>query len=120
LEEPLIVEGLPIAIGASIGIVLFPEHSQDVESLLRQADIAMYVAKAGHAGHATYSPEQDHYRREQLALAAELRQALDRDELLLHYQPKLSVAFGRVTGVEALVRGTIRVGASFHPITSFP
>jgi diguanylate cyclase (GGDEF)-like protein len=104
LEEPFMVEGLPIAIGASIGIVLFPDQAQDVESLLRQADVAMYVAKAAHAGHAIYSPEQDHYRREQLALAGELRQALDRGELLLHYQPKVDLTCGRVIGVEALVR----------------
>jgi diguanylate cyclase (GGDEF)-like protein len=104
LDDPFMVDGLPIAIGASIGVVLFPEQAQDVESLLRQADVAMYVAKSAHTGYAMYSPEHDHYHRARLALAAELRRALERNELLLHYQPKLDLKSGRVSGVEALVR----------------
>ena len=104
LEEPFMVEGLALAVGASIGIALYPDHALDSDSLLRRADVAMYVAKRNNQGYAVYDRAQDQHSPDRLALAGELWQAIERGQLVLHYQPKLDLADGRVRGVEALVR----------------
>jgi diguanylate cyclase (GGDEF)-like protein len=104
LDEPLNLAGQLVDIGGSIGIALFPDHGQDADTLLRQADVAMYAAKGNAIGHACYASDQDTDRRARLALVGELRNALNRDELILHYQPIVEVATGRVLGVEALAR----------------
>ena len=104
LRGPLSLEGVTLDIGASLGIALFPDHGIDVESLLQRADVAMYVAKEDHSGSEIYSPTRDVYSPSRLALAAELRRAIDDGELVLHYQPKASLRSGRIAGVEALVR----------------
>jgi diguanylate cyclase (GGDEF)-like protein len=88
----------------SIGIALFPEHGEDVDTLLRRADVAMYLAKEGDIGVELYAPERDHYSPARLGLLGELRRALEQEELVLHYQPKASFTDGGVTSVEALVR----------------
>jgi EAL domain-containing protein (putative c-di-GMP-specific phosphodiesterase class I) len=98
------LEGHRIALGASIGIALAPEHAADSETLLRFADVAMYVAKRGGGGLEIYSAAQDTHTAERIAVVAELRQALDDRQLVLHYQPTIDVSSGRVKGVEALVR----------------
>jgi EAL domain-containing protein (putative c-di-GMP-specific phosphodiesterase class I) len=87
----------------SVGIALSPEHSADAATLMRQADIAMYLAKRGQRGHAVYEPEQDHHSPERLALMPALRQALEEDRLLPCYQPMIDCQTGRLVGVEALV-----------------
>jgi diguanylate cyclase (GGDEF)-like protein len=104
LREPLTLEGVRLDLGASVGIALYPEHGADVETLLQRADVAMYVAKGDHTGCEVYSPDRDEYSPSRLALVADLRRAIDEDELVLHYQPKAEVQSGRVVGVEALVR----------------
>jgi diguanylate cyclase (GGDEF)-like protein len=105
LGRPFVVDGSPLHVGASIGIACFPSHGDDVDTLIQRADVAMYWAKAGGTGCEIYSPEQDRYTPERLALAAELRRALERpDELLLLYQPKIDLQTGMASGVEALVR----------------
>ncbi|MGH2682867.1 MAG: putative bifunctional diguanylate cyclase/phosphodiesterase [Actinomycetota bacterium] len=104
LEEPLMVEGLALDVTASIGIAICPQHGEDVDVLLRRADVAMYVAKAAHSGYEIYTVRRDRYSPGRLALAGELRRALREDELVLHYQPKAELSSGRVTGVEALLR----------------
>jgi EAL domain-containing protein (putative c-di-GMP-specific phosphodiesterase class I) len=91
-------------IAASIGIATFPEHGEDAAALLRAADVAMYAAKRGKVGFAAYDPAHDERRQEFLTLLGELRRAVEAGELVLHYQPKLSLAEDRVTAVEALVR----------------
>ena len=98
------LEGLPLNIEASIGVAFYPAHGDDVDVLLQRADVAMYVAKESTLGTVVYDAEHDHYNPRRLALVGELRRALDRDELVLHYQPKTELATGAVNSVEALVR----------------
>jgi diguanylate cyclase (GGDEF)-like protein/PAS domain S-box-containing protein len=104
LGTPFDVAGERLHVAASIGIALFPEHGEDVDTLLRRADIAMYVAKRGDSDFAIYSPDQDEHSPSRLAMMGELRQALEEDQLVLHYQPKVELRSGHVVGVEALVR----------------
>jgi diguanylate cyclase (GGDEF)-like protein len=104
LGRPFALRGVAVELEASIGVALCPEHGDDVHTLVQRADVAMYDAKRTQAGIATYSPERDPYSADRLGLLAELRRAIERDELVLHYQPKVSVDGGDVIGVEALVR----------------
>lgn len=92
-----------VDIGASIGVACFPEAA-DTTTLLRHADVAMYAAKRDGGGVQVYAKDQEAKTRARLGLARELREALIRDELVLHYQPKIDFRTGRVGGVEALVR----------------
>ena len=103
-DEPFTIEGHDLAVGASIGIALCPDHAADADALLQRADVAMYVAKRSGDGHAVYAADQDDNSPSRLALAGELRRAIEHDELLLHYQPKLDMRDGSLVGVEALVR----------------
>ena len=84
--------------------MVIPDDGTDVDELLQRADVALYVAKAQHAGVVRYDPGQDHYDAANLGLIAELRRAIDNDELVLHYQPKVTLPHGEVGAVEALVR----------------
>jgi diguanylate cyclase (GGDEF)-like protein len=104
LERPLVVEGQTMDIAASIGIARFPEHGADAASLLRAADVAMYAAKRGKSGWSLYDPSHDERRQDFLTLLGELRRAVEGDELVVHYQPKVNLADNRITSVEALVR----------------
>jgi diguanylate cyclase (GGDEF)-like protein len=104
LEEPFTLRGLPLEVGTSVGIASFPEHGEDVDTLLQRADVAMYVAKDAHAGTAVYDVAEDTNDAVRLALVGELRKAIDRGELTVRYQPKADLVTGRVVGVEALVR----------------
>jgi diguanylate cyclase (GGDEF)-like protein/PAS domain S-box-containing protein len=104
LQQPLTIEGQVIEIGGSIGMVVFPEHGRDVDTLVRRADVAMYAAKREAGGYAFYLADQDEDFSARLTLAAELRQALAHEAFELHYQPKISIGSGQVTSVEALVR----------------
>ena len=98
------LDGVTLEIDASIGLVVAPAHGRSSADLLRRADIAMYAAKAEHAGVAAYSSGLDEADPARLALYGDLRRAIASGELVLHYQPKASVRSGRVSGVEALVR----------------
>jgi diguanylate cyclase (GGDEF)-like protein len=104
LAEPVQISGLPLSAEASIGYALTPDDGDDPETLLQRADIAMYVAKAGHTGVVRYDAAQDHYDSDRLAVVGELRRALAEGELVLHYQPKTRLVDGAVTAVEALIR----------------
>ena len=104
LTREAIIEGVPLNVEASFGVALYPEHGADVEELLQRADAAMYQSKRGatdvvlYAGGGVANPTQ------WLVVQAELRHALQRDELVLVYQPKVDLADGTINGVEALVR----------------
>jgi diguanylate cyclase (GGDEF)-like protein/PAS domain S-box-containing protein len=104
LERPFLLDGTSCETGASIGLAVYPDHGEDADSLLRRADVAMYMAKRTEAGLAIYSPEQDQYSPGRLAMVAALREAIERDGLFLHYQPKIDLKTLRVASVEALAR----------------
>jgi diguanylate cyclase (GGDEF)-like protein len=104
LARPFELGGVAIELGASIGIAVQPDHGDDVSTLLRHADVAMYEAKRSATSIETYHPDRDPYSPERLALLGELRRALDHDELVLHFQPKVALESGDTIGVEALVR----------------
>ncbi len=104
LEPHAEVEGNSIAVAGTLGIAMYPEHGENAEALLRRADVALYVAKHIHNDFSVYDPAYDTYSVKQLALKAELRMAIENDQLVLFYQPKLNYKTGCVTSVEALVR----------------
>jgi diguanylate cyclase (GGDEF)-like protein len=99
------VEGQELALSASVGICTFPNDGPDAQTLLSNADIAMYRAKEqGRNRHCFYAAELNQLSQERLSLEAALKHAIARDEIEIHYQPKIEFGFGRVTGVEALIR----------------
>jgi diguanylate cyclase (GGDEF)-like protein len=104
LHEPLQLRGLGINLKASIGLALYPLDGRDVDALMKRADIAMYRAKAEQRGFSHYTQSEDPYSADRLAMIEALRRAIDRDELVLHYQPKVDLDTRRLVGVEALVR----------------
>ena len=104
LAAPLILHGVLLDIRVSIGVAVYPDHGGDVNSLLQRAEIAMYVAKDTRTALQVYDPSTDEHSTERLALVGELRHALDRGEIVVHYQPKATMVDGRVRSVEALVR----------------
>ncbi len=108
------------AIGASIGISVYPDDALDANTLLRQADLAMYQAKHRRSGFEYFSDELNTVAQQQLSLESGLRQALERDELALVYQPKVDLADGRVVGVEALIRWLPRSGSMIGPEQFIP
>ena len=104
IEEPVLLQGLSLSLEASIGIALYPEHGEDVETLLRCADGAMYQSKDEKSGWAFYNADRIRHGSPRMTLMSELRRALDRHELVLYYQPKAILADGQVHAVEALLR----------------
>ncbi|MBD1543174.1 EAL domain-containing protein [Arthrobacter sp. IA7] len=104
LSEPLTLRGIALQVGVSVGIALFPEQGEDLKTLLRKADTAMYRAKASRSGRHVYASEDHSPGEERLRMLQELRAALIEDQLVLHYQPKVDVLTGEAKGVEALVR----------------
>jgi diguanylate cyclase len=104
LARPYLLGGITLQTSASIGIALFPEHSEDLTGLLRKADMAMYKAKETRTGFRVYRGDDDSRGEARLRTLEELRLAVDAGQLLVHYQPKLDLADGGVRGVEAVLR----------------
>lgn len=104
LETPIPTSGVDLDIDVSIGIAMYPDHGTDAETLLQHADVAMYKAKEHNLGYAIYEPREDRHSVRRLTLMAELRAAIEKHHLELHYQPKLCLKTRQVVGVEALVR----------------
>jgi diguanylate cyclase (GGDEF)-like protein len=105
LSAAVDVEGIALNVDASIGVAVgLAAREDDVDGLLRCADIAMYTAKRRRCGYAVYETGQDTATLEQLNLLGELRQAITNGEIVLHYQPKLTVPTGELAGAEALAR----------------
>ena len=103
-KRPFLIDGMALQVGASIGVAYYPEHGSDSHALLRAADVAMYQAKSLAKGVMIYDRSFDSYSPERLAIASELAQAVEKRQLLLHYQPKADIATGDIVGFEALVR----------------
>jgi diguanylate cyclase (GGDEF)-like protein/PAS domain S-box-containing protein len=105
LARPLMIEGHELHVAASIGISRFPDDGTDSETLLKHADLAMYHAKeSGRRQWQTFSPAMTEAAKDRLTLESSLRKAIDRDELIVLYQPQVSLQTGDIIGVEALVR----------------
>jgi len=104
LEGPFAIGDQMVETGASIGIALYPVHGDDPGTLLRRADVAMYVAKRSGGGCSLYAPEQEAQSLRRSGLAGELRRSIPQGEMTLHYQPQVLLASGAVYSVEALVR----------------
>jgi diguanylate cyclase (GGDEF)-like protein/PAS domain S-box-containing protein len=105
LKLPFVIDGHEIGLSASVGIAATETDVTTTDQLLRNADLAMYRAKTtGQGGYAIYDPKMHARLVERLQLEADLRRALEGDELLLHYQPTIALSNGQITGFEALVR----------------
>ena len=122
LADPFTLAGKEFLVSGSIGITIIPDDGDDADSLLRNADIAMYRAKEqGRNQYQLYAPHMNEVIVERIAFEASLRHAIDQNEFILHYQPQFDVQTMEVTGVEALVRwrradGTIMPPAQFIPL----
>ena len=105
IAEPIDHQGTQLFPSASIGISLFPADGDDEDSLVKHADAAMYQAKdAGRSNFRFYLPQMTDRALERLALESRLRAAIEREEFVLHYQPRVALETGRIHGMEALVR----------------
>ncbi|MBK1661651.1 hypothetical protein CKO45_25935 [Paracraurococcus ruber] len=107
LSDPVEIEGQQVVVGASVGIALFPAHGMDARRLLQHADLALYRAKEdGRGCWRFFEPEMDEQAQQRRRLEMDLRRALAEapEEFVLHYQPAVEIAGGRVTGFEALLR----------------
>jgi diguanylate cyclase len=104
LEQPFALEGINLDVEASIGIALYPFHGADANTLIQRADVAMYNAKQARSGYAFYTSDRDEHSSAKLALMGDLRRAIERDELVLFYQPKIRTRDRVVAGAEALIR----------------
>jgi diguanylate cyclase (GGDEF)-like protein len=104
LNRPLTLDGILLELGASVGITLYPDHGEDVDTLMRRADVAMYHGKELKTATEIYSVERDTYSPGRLRLVGELRQAIQMGELSVYYQPQASASDGELLGVEALAR----------------
>jgi diguanylate cyclase (GGDEF)-like protein/PAS domain S-box-containing protein len=103
LAQPTVVGGLTVEVEASIGIAICPDHGEDVETLMRHADVSMYVSKGTHVP-TVYAATYDRHSLARLALVGDLRRAIDEHQLVVHYQPQAVADTGEVHRVEALVR----------------
>jgi predicted signal transduction protein with EAL and GGDEF domain len=121
VQEPLTIGGMPIVVSASIGIALYPEDGLDPESLLRNADSAMYRAKeAGRSNVQLCTDEMKKRALERLAVESRLRSAVKDQQLMLAYQPQINLVTGRTIGLEALVRWNDPVRGVVEPASFIP
>lgn len=116
LTLPLEVEGKEIFVTASVGIAMYPRDGEHGESLLRNADVAMYrVKEHGRNNYRFYAPEMSHMALDRLDMEGNLRRALERDEITVFFQPVVSLASGRIVGAEALARWNHPRIGMIHP-----
>ncbi len=105
LAEPQTIQGTEVFVGGSVGVSIYPQDGADVDTLLKNADTAMYWAKeAGRGNFQFYDRAMGDQARDRLMLESSLRRAIDRNEFVLHYQPRVNVLDGSVVGAEALIR----------------
>ena len=121
LAAPFALEGHQLYVSASIGVSLYPFDAQDVATLTRNADTAMYHAKhQGKNRYAVFKAEMELRAQRRLRMEANLRRALQNEELYLHYQPQIDLRSGRIVGVEALVRWNCREMGQLSPSEFIP
>ncbi len=105
LGEPLTVQGTEVFVGGSVGVAMYPADGNDIDTLLMNADTAMYRAKAaGRGGFQLYDRSMNARALDRLRMETRLRRALERNEFVLHYQPRVDVVNGSIVGAEALIR----------------
>ena len=105
LSQPFQLEGQEVYVSASVGIGIYPDDGADADTLLRSADTAMYRAKEqGRNAYQFYLPQMNAQAAERLQMQTQLRGALERGEFVLHYQPKVDLGSGAISGFEALLR----------------
>jgi diguanylate cyclase (GGDEF)-like protein/PAS domain S-box-containing protein len=120
LDAPLVIGEHSIQLTASIGMALVPEHGDNIDDLMRRADLAMYDAKRHQSRCALFALEQEEAPARRLALLDNLRHCVERDELVLHYQPKIDLATGETVGLEALIRWNHPSGRLMRPDEFMP
>ncbi|MEG1116201.1 MAG: EAL domain-containing protein, partial [Janthinobacterium sp.] len=105
MRQPHQVEGSELYVSCSVGVAIYPDHGADMDTLMRHADTAMYQAKSGGRDHARmFTPRMEEQQLQQLHLESDLRHAIERDELVLYYQPRVDAKNSRLNGVESLLR----------------
>lgn len=121
LNEPFVIDGHELFVGASIGIAMYPEAGETGETLVQNADIAMYHVKSrGKNGYQFFSDEMNHQFSSRLNLERELRNGLIQGEFEVFYQPQVSLVNGSITGVEALVRWRHNIRGMIEPAEFLP
>jgi diguanylate cyclase (GGDEF)-like protein len=121
IEPVVVVGGMSVAVNGTLGIAYFPKDAGDAETLLKHAEVATYTAKEWHIGQLKYSPAVDAHDPEQLELVGSLQEAAENGQLCLHYQPRIDLRNGALSGFEALaywdhpLRGMLPPGA-FIPL----
>lgn len=121
MADPIVIEGQELYISASIGIAIYPGDGGDIPTLLKKADAALYRAKElGRNNYQSYTREMDQKAATRLELESDLRQALEKNQFRLLYQPKTDLATGRITGVEALLRWQHPEWGSLAPAEFLP
>jgi diguanylate cyclase (GGDEF)-like protein/PAS domain S-box-containing protein len=120
LEQPFVVGDSTLKVRASIGMALIPEHGDNIDDLLRRADLAMYEAKASEVGYRLFTREQEEAPARRLELIVDLQRAVERGEFTLHYQPKIDLTTRKAIGVEALIRWNHPSGALLPPCEFMP
>lgn len=121
LADPFALQGHQLYVSASIGVSLYPFDARDVATLTRNADTAMYYAKReGKNRYAVFRAEMEERAQRRLRIEANLRRALQNDELYLHYQPQIDLRSGRIVGVEALIRWNCRELGPLGPAEFIP
>ena len=120
-SESWLYRGKRIPVNASVGVAFYPEHGRDPESLLKNADAAMYIAKDQRDGSLQfYNTQLCRQLSERVVIEHRLREAIERDQLVVHYQPRFAVSSGRIMGVEALVRWQVPGEPGLYPPSFIP
>jgi diguanylate cyclase len=120
LADPVVLDGTSVRVSASIGVAVWPQHGATHAELLRSADVAMYEAKRNRHGVCVYSDDIDVNSRERLSLINELRTAIERRRLTLHFQPTRDQRTRKLYGVEALVRWQHPTRGLLYPVDFVP
>jgi diguanylate cyclase (GGDEF)-like protein/PAS domain S-box-containing protein len=121
LQQPFVVEGQVLEVGASIGIALYPQHGSDARTLMRRADVAMYATKQSNTGFTFHARDEEESRMpNELSLVVEMRGAIERNEFELYYQPKRHLRSGLMTRAEVLIRWNHPTRGLLEPASFVP